>query len=205
MTEKTRCAFRLLDLVGGMLLLSACTTLPAIKTTPEMERLWSARQHSLDRMDFWTIAGRLGIQSEREGWNISFRWRQESKLYQIALSAPLGQQSAELRGDELGVTLALADGRRVAAADAEALLSRELGWRVPVRGLHYWVRGVPAPDEAETHALDEQGRLAWLKQSGWDISYRRYGDFSGQSLPIKIFLDNDELKVRLVIDAWTLP
>jgi outer membrane lipoprotein LolB len=206
MVEKPRAVLRALILMSGALLASACSTLPSpVATAPESEGLWQARQDSLGQLDNWTISGRLGIQSESEGWHVSFRWRQGMENYSIALSDPLGQESAELQGDSQGVTLLLANGRSVSAVDPEELLSQQLGWRMPIQGLYYWVRGLPQPNAAETHGLDDEGRLQWLDQSGWHITYRRYGDFSERSLPTKIFLDSSALKLRLVIDEWTVP
>jgi len=206
MVEKSRAVLRALILMWGVALVSACSTLPSpVETTPDSERLWLAQRDSIGQLDHWTISGRLGIQTENEGWHVSFRWQQETENYRIALSDPLGQESAELQGDSQGVSLLLADGRRVSAVDPEELLSKQLGWRIPIQGLYYWVRGLPQPDAMETHGWDEEGRLQWLDQSGWHISYRRYGDFSGKALPTKIFLDNSALKLRLVIDEWTFP
>lgn len=193
-----------LSLAWGVLSLAACTTLP---TTPrdqaEAQRLWVARQPLLAQRQTWSIAGRLALQTERQGWHIAFRWKQQGGFYHIVLSDPLGQTAAELQGNPQGVTLLMADGRSVTAADPDQLLARQLGWPVPIQGLYYWVRGLPVPDAPETHGLDREGRLLWLKQSGWDISYRRYGDSAGLALPTKVFLDNDRLKVRVVIDNWT--
>jgi len=204
LTEKARRALRFMSLMGGAMLLAACSTVPAVKhSASELQGLWSARQPVLAQLQSWNISGRLGVQTEREGWHISFRWQQEDQLYHIVLSDPLGQASAELQGNSQGVTLLLADGRSVEAPDPERLLAQQLGWGMPIKGLYYWVRGLPVPDKAETHGLDGEGRLQWLQQSGWHISYRRYGDFLGMALPTKIFLDNDRLKVRLVIDQWT--
>lgn len=204
LTEKNRGALSLLSLLGSVALLAACSTAPAIKRSPpELQQLWSARQPALAQLQAWNISGRLGIQTEREGWHVSFRWRQGDSLYHIVLSDPLGQASAELQGGPRRVVLLLADGRSVAAQDPDRLLARQLGWQVPIKGLYYWVRGLPVPGVAETHGLDGEGRLQWLRQSGWNIAFRRYGDYLGQDLPTKIFLDNDRLKVRLVIDRWT--
>ena len=186
-------------------LLAACTTLPAVnRTAPELQGLWSAQQRDLAQIHSWNVSGRLGIQTEKEGWHISFRWQQEDMLYHIVMSGPLGQAAAELQGTSQGVTLLLSDGKSVMADDPDQLLAQQLGWRVPIKGLYYWVRGLPVPEAAETHVLDGEGRLQTLDQSGWHIAYRRYGDFAGKALPTKIFLDNDDLKVRLVIDEWTL-
>ena len=197
---------RVLSLMSGMVLLSACSTQPEIITaSPELERQWVVHQRDLDRYHSWVITGRLGIQTEDEGWHISFRWQQGGAgLYHITLSGPLGQASAELQATSQGVTLMLADGHSVSAMDPDELLSRQLGWRLPVNGLYYWVRGLPVPGQAETHGLDGQGRLQWLEQSGWHLSYRRYDEVSGKSVPTKIFLDSSQFKVRMVIDEWTL-
>lgn len=192
--------------MSGLVFLTACASLPAVKTaSPELERQWLAHRQSLDQFHSWVISGRLGIETENDGWHVSFRWQQgDAELYHISLSGPLGQESAELQGTSQGVTLLLADGRSVTALDPDDLLLRQLGWRLPIKSLYYWVRGLPVPDAVESHGLDGQGRLQWLEQSGWHISYRRYEDVSGKDFPTKIFLDSPQLKVRLVIDGWTL-
>ena len=204
--KRVRNAIRVLSLMMGAVLLAACTTLPARKTSaPELEHLWLTHQRKLDQFQSWIISGRLGIQTKDEGWHVSFNWQQgDAELYHITLSGPLGQESAELQGTSRGVTLLLADGHSVSALDPDELLLNHLGWGVPVKGLYYWVRGLPVPDVVETHALDGQGRLQWLEQSGWHISYRRYDDISGEALPTKIFLDSPRVKVRLVIDEWSV-
>jgi len=201
--NKVRSTVGWLSLMLSVVWFTACSTIPTTKPSSEVQRLWTARQPALSELQAWNISGRLGIQTQREGWHISFRWQQDDGLYHIVLSDPLGQASAELQGRARSVTLLMADGHSVTAPDPDQLLAKNLGWPVPIKGLHYWVRGLPMPGVKEQHGLDQEGRLKWLKQSGWDISFRRYGDFVGQDLPTKIFLDNDRLKVRLVIDGWT--
>jgi outer membrane lipoprotein LolB len=203
---KLRNAIRVLSVMSAMVLVSACATLSKDKpAAAELERQWAAHRQELGQFQSWVIAGRLGIQTPDEGWHVSFQWRQgDADLYHITLSGPLGQESAELQGTTQGVTLLLADGHSVTAKDPDELLLRNLGWRLPVKGLYYWVRGLPVPGAAETHGLDGHGRLQWLEQSGWRIAYRRYGDFSGNAFPTKIFLDNARVKVRLVITDWVL-
>jgi outer membrane lipoprotein LolB len=203
---RVRNAIRVVSLICGMALMAACSTMPKERPAPaKLERQWATHRQDLDRIQSWVISGRLGIQTEDEGWHVSFRWQQgDAELYHINLSGPLGQESAELQGTTRGVTLLLADGHSVSAKDPDELLQRELGWSLPVKGLYYWVRGLPVPGAAETHGLDGQGRLQWLQQSGWHIAYRRYNDFSGNTFPTKIFLDNPRVKVRMVITDWIL-
>ncbi|MEJ2566126.1 MAG: lipoprotein insertase outer membrane protein LolB [Gammaproteobacteria bacterium] len=203
--KSARMAIRVLSLMGG-LALAGCATAPAIQhPSPQLEHQWLTHQQNLARLHSWVISGRLGIQMPHEGWHVSFRWEQGgAELYHITLSGPLGQESAELQGTPQRVTLLLSNGHSVSAPDPDELLMRQLGWRLPIKGLYYWVRGLPVPHRQETHGLNAQGRLQWLEQSGWHIAYRRYEDVAGSAFPTKIFLNSAKVKVRLVIHEWTL-
>jgi outer membrane lipoprotein LolB len=65
------------------------------------------------------------------------------------------------------------------------------------------VLGLPAPGAAE-RTLDEYGRLDRLKQSGWEISFLDYENHHGIELPGRVFINNHQAKVRLVIGDWRL-
>ena len=68
------------------------------------------------------------------------------------------------------------------------------------------------------HRLDARGRLAYLKQSGWNIRFLEYRPVAGYDMPRKIYLSRTimlakkghthktrhELQVRLVINRWKL-
>ena len=103
------------------------------------------------------------------------------------------------------VVLVDADGQTFAARDADALLQQVAGWQLPVTGLRYWIRGLPAPAAAKAQARrDESGRLSQLTQSGWTIKYNRYQLVNGISLPGKLQLLHDGISVRIVVDKWEL-
>ncbi|HLA74858.1 MAG TPA: lipoprotein insertase outer membrane protein LolB, partial [Gammaproteobacteria bacterium] len=83
--------------------------------------------------------------------------------------------------------------------------------RLPVSGLRYWVLGLPdpaAPPAAQDRELDGLGHLTRLRQSGWDIEFRRYSPVTTVDLPNKIFLTNQaagvRLEVRLAVEQWEL-
>lgn len=192
------CGLLLLLLIGG------CSTVPApLPSSPEAERHWQARQSELLALDHFSLTGRLGVQTEQQGWHVSLHWQQDGARFRMLFNAPLGQGSAQLEGDEQGVTLT-AEGRHWAAADAESLTTQVIGTPFPVSSLRYWVRGLPAPDSVATHGLDGKGRLQWLEQAGWRIAYRGYDTVAGRDLPTKLFMEHGEYKVRLVVDTWTL-
>jgi outer membrane lipoprotein LolB len=88
----------------------------------------------------------------------------------------------------------------------ESLTEEVLGWRLPARGLQYWVMGRPAPDGAAEGELDDNLQFRTLRQDGWRVDYSGYRIVQGTLLPAKLEVTLDErLRVRLVIDDWVLP
>jgi len=107
-----------------------------------------------------------------------------------------------LSGTAAGVVLIDADGKIIRADDAESLLLQTIGWRLPVAGLKYWVRGLAVPGVYASERRDLQGRLLALGQSGWAVSYVRYHSIEGVGWPAKLRLARDDVTLRLVIDEW---
>ncbi|NOY62085.1 MAG: outer membrane lipoprotein LolB [Gammaproteobacteria bacterium] len=187
----------------ALLLLAACTTTPSIKHSPEqLEELWQAHQQQLKRISNWEIDGRAAVRANNDGGQISLSWQQQADHYTIELSAPFGQGVVKLKGARDGVAASFPDEEEVYATDVAALLHERLGWRVPVNGLQYWVLGLPAPDAAAQRKLDGSGRLARLQQSQWRVDFKRYTTVDGLSLPKKITLNRDGLRIKLIIDQW---
>lgn len=201
-------------LIGLTLAVGACSTLPvppAPAADGTAETLWQQRQQALAAMQSWSLNGRIAVLTAQQGWHAGVRWMEQGGEYQIHLDAPLGQGAAEISGNRTGVVLRTSDGA-FSAESAEDLLEQRLGWRLPVSGLRYWVRGLPdtrAP--VENHTLDAAGRLTRLQQSGWDIAFKRYAPASPPTgpleLPDKIFLTSTSagtaLEIRLVIERWS--
>ena len=92
----------------------------------------------------------------------------------------------------------------IQAISATSLMQQELGWTLPVDGLHFWVLGVPVPDVAAEWVVDSQGRLEWLEQDGWRIEFSSYQTVAGLQLARKIRLNNASLRIRLVLDHWLI-
>ncbi len=191
------------------LLLCACEAIPT--QAPQIldaEQSWRARQQSLSALSAWGLSGRIAIQTPSEGWNASLTWEQRGESYAIELSSPLGQGTLQLNGNPFQVTLRTAAGEDT-AQDPEALLQRQLGLRLPISSLRYWVLGLPDPSlPLELKELDGLGRLARIRQSGWDIEFRRYATAASVDLPDKLFLSNSSaephLEVRLAMERWEL-
>lgn len=181
--------------------LAACASLP--RDDALSEQRWQQRREALQAVDHWTLNGRIALQQAQEAWHASIYWQQQGQEFDIRLTSPLGGGMLSIEGDASGIFLRLPEGKILAARDAQSLLHQQLGWRMPLAGLRYWVRGLPQPGVPFRKELDAQGRLASLYQAGWDIRFLRYMDAGGIDLPGKIFLENRELAVRLAIQRWS--
>jgi outer membrane lipoprotein LolB len=181
-----------------LLILGGCATQPAREATP------SALDLASPRYAIWQIKGRVSLIKGEQGWHASLNWREDGGRYRLDLSGPLGQGALRVEGDAAGVRLQTADGRNYVARDADTLVQAVTGWRFPVAGIRYWVRGVPVPGEPAAVNTDAGGRMNHLVQSGWDIGYDRFQDLEGRAWPTRLRLTADDISVRLVVDEWRL-
>lgn len=185
------------------LLLAGCAATPVAPPLPpaaDPQQAWHEHQRQLAAVDHWQLGGRIAIRTENEAWQASVDWQQQGESYVIQLVGPLGQGSLRLQGD--GRLVSLSDGENTLVdEDAETLLQRQMGWRVPVAALRYWALGLPAPGAAEQE-LDPAGLLARLRQSGWNIEFRDYTRRGELLLPGRLFINNHRAQVRLVVDRW---
>ncbi len=189
-----------------LVLLSGCATTPEPVSSVDVEVLWASRQTVLSQLQHWKMEGRIAVQLDEQGWQAGMHWHQQNDRYQMDMLDPFGRKVARLTKGAQGVDLRLSKGESAHAANAESLMQRLLGYSLPVSGLRYWVLGIPDPQN-HTHQirLDAAGRLAWLEQSGWEVSYQRYHQHSTTiDLPSKMTLISKGLKVKVVVSEWEL-
>ena len=177
------------------LMLAGCAALPPAT---------SQHPQAAADLDSWAFNGRVSLTRGETGWHAGLVWREQAGAYSLRVAGPLGQGAFELNGDAAGVMLVDADNQTFTARNADALVLHVTGWILPVSGMHYWVRGLAAPDGAAQVQRDAAGLMTRLEQSGWVINYDRYQSVAGLSLPGKLRLERDDFAVRLVIDEWLL-
>ncbi|MHB1619988.1 MAG: lipoprotein insertase outer membrane protein LolB [Sulfuricella sp.] len=185
------------------MLLWGCAELPV--PPPELES--AARPQADSSADgLFRLAGRIAVSHNGESFSGSLRWSHATGEDEIFILSPLGQGVARILSNSAGASLETAEGRTYRAADVESLTEEVLGWRLPARGLQYWVMGRPAPDGTAETELDDNHQLRTLRQDGWRVDYLGYRMVQGALLPAKLeaALD-DRLRLRLVIDDWVLP
>jgi outer membrane lipoprotein LolB len=201
-------------------MLSGCAAIPERAPVGDRDAAWAAHARALDPLDAWEIRGRIALRTADDGWQASLLWVRTRDRHDIDLVGPLGSGHVRLRQDAAGAELRDSDRQVLRDSSAENLLLRATGWQLPVNGLSYWVRGLPAPGTADARTLDEWGRLRTLRQLGWQVEFLGYEQFESIELPNKLFISradagnrasadaavgNDPtLEVRLVIDRWSL-
>ena len=185
-------------------LVVGCSELPTKQFVSEPDQdIVNERFNDLYKLNTWALKGRIGIQTDKEGITATLHWAKVDDRYQLRIIGPLSQGTYELRGDNQHVALQTAKNEYFTAKDPEQLLLDNTGWKVPLSGLNYWIRGLPEPNTIVDRIVkDEKGRIKDMEQSGWTISILRYTEVNEYQLPGKLFLQNDRFKLRLVIQGW---
>jgi outer membrane lipoprotein LolB len=150
----------------------------------------------------FTATGRLSARHGREAVAVHFEWSHRPPRDELAVTTPLGQTVAELSGDaaQPRVEVRTADGRTAEAADWSSLTEQALGFPLPVEGLAAWIRGAPHPGAGYARETDREGRVALLRQDGWEIVYD-YPDAAARA-PLRLRITYPEFEIRVVVDEW---
>lgn len=188
----------------ALLFVSGCTTFSSTPTTSPSEFVqWEAHKAHLSALNHWQMDSRIFIQAKKEGFSSSVRWLQHDESYQLRFSAPFGQGQYILNGQPDKVSILLPDNSEQTAKDPESLMQKALGFKLPVSGLGYWLRGLPYPVDPERDLiLDSNERLSKLKQAGWEISISKYVHKDGYYLPTKLIMENRHLKIKMAVKQW---
>ena len=188
-------------------LLAGCATTPARPVAPvaSAEVLDDQRGQVVE----WTLAGRIAVSNGREGGSGRIDWQQDSGSYLISLSAPVTRQGWRLSGDATRARLEGIKGGPLEGADAQSLLREATGWEIPVGALGNWIRGIGAAGHEYGPVKVSYGPdnlPVRLEQAGWSVEYAEWLPVSnGPALPTRLVATQGQAKVRLVMDAWTLP
>ena len=173
-----------------------------VRLTPAIEAAWRQHQTAIEAIDVWQIEGKVGIRTPQRGGSVSIRWQQRQAEMDIDLIAPFGQGGVRIQSQADKSVIEVAGEGRFEAPSLTDLLAAHFPYEVPIEPLLFWVRGLPAPSEKiNFYGLNESGQLANLQQAGWTIEYSRY---QNAGLPEKMVLQQDQIKLILVINNWSL-
>jgi len=86
----------------------------------------------------------------------------------------------------------------------ERFLTDQLGWSFPARSTRYWILGIADPRFSSRTEHDADGWLVTLEQDGWVVMYDRFVEAQGRWMPRKIVMENEQARVKLIVDQWRL-
>lgn len=189
----------------GMLtaVLASCAA-PRVREDAEHMRTMEQRELSLSVQQDWSLQGRMAISGPEDSGSGSLDWTQHGETFRFALSAPVSGKTWTLSGDSQRAELTGLRAQSVVGTSAAEILGQELGWKLPIAELAYWVRGIRAPGKADV-VFATNGLPVEIHQSGWTIEFRDFESAHDPVLPRRIFANNGEYKVRLVIQRWSKP
>lgn len=168
-----------------ILFLNGCTTL---KQEPSS---------TVNSSDF-SVSGAIAAKNLQHGWTGTFFWTHHNhKNYKILIYGPLGAEAVEIKQDQTGVTYREGD-KILHANQAEELLAKQTGVRLPVNHLAYWIKGNVAPGPITHVVRSDDGDIMTLNQAGYTIDYQHYRNHR----PYKILLNGHHLKVKMIIKQW---
>ena len=190
--------------------LSACTT---IQLEPVPDGLtdqppfdWQDRSTRLSQFDHWQLLGKLAVRQPTDsGTAIINHWIQQGEAYDLALSSSfLGMGSTTLKGVPGFIELTLSNGETYRSGDPEALVKAATGWQLPLQSLTWWIRGLPALDGDFLLLFDDQGKLAMIRQAGWEIRYDRWHEPQGDrpALPARVTALKEQKRIRVAVSRW---
>jgi outer membrane lipoprotein LolB len=182
----TRSGFLSLALLG----LAGCANLPPPDPPPA--------RPSADRP--FEVNGRFAVRFGEEGGSGRILWTHSPAADDLRILSPIGTGLAHIVRENGMYTLTTPDNVNATERDPDVLTERVLGWRLPLGGLPYWLRGRADPALPSETRLDGAQRVAELKQAGWTIEYQSYHLESG--LPERLRVRRDKLDLRLILEEW---
>lgn len=192
----------------AIILQSGCST---IDKSPEPVSIidtptnWKATESKLRELKNWTLIGKIGIKTPDETVTAAInQWKQTSDNFVIDLSSTFfGLGASKLYGSANFLTITESGEEPVSSYEPDVLIQQALGFPLPISSLSWWVKGIPTPDNPHDIRFNAQGHIAQLTQDQWKLTYSKYKIIDGLSLPGKIKLERNNVRIILAIKQWT--
>lgn len=201
MRSSTRTAL----LAAGAFVLAACASLQGHPPQgPANEAAWASRQAEFASLTDWELSGRVAVADGKEGGSGSLDWMQRGDKLSFDFRGPLGAGAMHIEGDGDSLWVRTSRGDDFVTRAPEWDFSQRLHMPLPVSSMRYWMLGLPDPATPYDKQVDAHGELSRLLQRGWQVDYLEYADVEGHSLPTRVTISRDMVRIKLVMDSWNL-
>lgn len=196
---------RAIAVTALLFVVAGCALRPTI---PGTSVRWDERRDTLLGLSSWQARGRIAVKSDDGGGQGNIQWQQDGPEARIRVNGPFGAGAYELFWSDERITVS--DKRGEVSADysgpdaAERFLAERLGWYFPAVSTRYWILGIAHPSYPAKERFDTDGWLTGIEQNGWVVAYEGFTVRSGTWLPRRIVMENEQARVRVIVDRWLL-
>lgn len=190
--------------VLALLLIGGCRTAPppAPDVGPGADAPWSAQLAALESFTRYSMAGRVAVAANGEGFSANLRYRQQPERSDLALDGPMGIGGLRVGYAGETVEIETARGAKLDGPAARAELERRLGFELPLGALRWWLLGLPAPGDARVNRDAGSGEIRDFEQNGWRVSIASRAPALGFSLPQRLTAEREGARMKLLVERW---
>jgi outer membrane lipoprotein LolB len=154
-------------------------------------------------LPYWKAEGRLGVKSPQGAWNANLFWEHENSQDRLRVSGPFSQGVVSIILQKDLIYINEGNGKIETTRDPSESIKRRLGFEVPVESLRFWMMGLPAPDEDYLQPVENQDSARrGFTQRGWSLAFEQFVPLAGESVPQRILLQGNQVRLKLIIDSW---
>jgi outer membrane lipoprotein LolB len=184
-------------------MLAGCRTRPPVAVPgPGADAPWAEQRAALERFDRYSLAGRVAVAANGQGFSASLRYEQQSQRADLALDGPLGIGGLRVGLADNEIEVTNSRGQRLDGAAARAELERRLGFELPLDELRWWLLGLPAPGKSDVDAAPDSGEIRGFVQNGWHVSINSRAPALGFALPQRLTAERGGTRMKLLVERW---
>ncbi len=190
------------------LMLVACNAFQPTKSvnSPDSPQ-WRQHEEQLRQLTQYQIQGTFAYFEGKQKIYARFFLQQYShERYRLLLTNPLGGTVFELAVAPGLAQLTGSQGNSWFSDNPQTLLQELTGISIPLNELRQWILGLPG--SASKITLNSQYRLtqlSWQQQEKtWTVDYQEYNSQKVPPLPSKLELKQDQRRIKLKMDNWTV-
>ena len=193
-------------IIAALLSIFGCNTIPKASDA-ELFQDKNQRSQQLEKINDWTIKGKIAFITPQEKQSANLFWQQEQDKITLKLTTFLGVSVLSLNSEN-GLYTLKADGKTWQDEDIDLLLEQVTNLKLPVKSLIYWVKGLKASNEdiitySATNALPSQLQ-AWVNNKFWQVNYQSYRLIGQYRLANKLTVKHNDLTIKMAISSWEI-
>lgn len=146
----------------------------------------------------WSLSGRVALSAGNDSWTASVEWWRFDDEENIRIAGPLGQGAVFIHIADDYVDVDRGQGAVRYFDRSDEFVTEQLGFYVPLRSLRYWVVGLVDPEMSSEEIING------FEQGAWRVLYRQMQNTEYGSLPYKMDVSSQDVRLKLIIDQWNV-